>query len=44
MSKKEYELSLECSKLRGKIEALESKQTVVNNNFQYTPVNICVSR
>ena len=40
MSKKEYELSLECSKLRGKIEALESKQTVVNNNFQYNPVNI----
>ena len=40
MSKKEYELSLECSKLRGKIEALENKQTVVNNNFQYNPVNI----
>ena len=40
MSKKEYELSLECSKLRGKIEALESKHTVVNNNFQYNPVNI----
>ena len=40
MSKKEYELSLECSKLRGKIEALESKQTVVNNSFQYNPVNI----
>lgn len=40
MSKKEYELSLECSKLRGKIEALEGKHIVVNNNFQYNPVNI----
>ena len=40
MSKKEYELSLECSKLRGKIEALENKQPIVNNNFQYNPVNI----
>lgn len=40
MSKKEYELSLKCSKLQGKLEALENNHTIVNNNFQYNPVNI----
>lgn len=40
MSKKEYELTLECSKLKGKLEALETTHSVVNNNVQYKSVNI----
>ena len=40
MSEREYQLSLECRKLKGKLEALESSKQVVNNTVHYKPVNI----
>lgn len=40
MSQREYELSLECSKLKGKLEALQDSKQVVNNTVHYKPVNI----
>lgn len=39
MTKKEYELSLECSKLKGIIETINATPTIINN-VQYNSLNV----